>query len=96
MPQRNTPERRDMLAARATEQRSRSLAFTPMYRKPAGHVGVWAPAGNRVPMERPKLIPAWMNRRTGEPHDNIKPAARRKANWILRQLRARGIQVANG
>ncbi len=37
--QRNSPERADMLDARGAEQRARATGFTPMYRKPRGHVG---------------------------------------------------------
>lgn len=70
MPQRNTPERRDMLAARAVGQRRRTAGFQPMARKPAGHIGKWDPAWQFfVPRDDLRIVPAWMNRRTGEPHE---------------------------
>ena len=48
MTQRNTPERREMLAARAKDQRNRTPGFTPMHRKPLRFTGkVWNPAGQK-------------------------------------------------
>ena len=67
-----------MLAARAAGQLSRVPGFTPMLRKPPGHLGEWDPAGKRQP-GRTSIIPAWMNRRTGKPHEHKREIARRTA-----------------
>lgn len=65
-------DRAEMLARRAAAQVARSPGFTPMLRKPRGHVGKWDPAGDWMPLRRDKLVPAWMNRRTGKPHERTR------------------------
>ena len=45
---------------------------------PACHLGEWDPAGRRQP-GRTSIIPAWMNRRTGKPHEHKREIARRTA-----------------
>lgn len=65
MTQRNSPERRTMLIKRRTQQELREH-------------GIWI--GKRFHTEdRPKLIPAWMNRHTGKPHEHNRAKARRRA-----------------
>lgn len=75
--QKNSPERAEMLAARAERQSRRASGFTSMHRKPRGHMGKWDPAGEWMPLQRPKLIPAWMNRRTDKPHERTREMSRR-------------------
>jgi hypothetical protein len=76
MAQRNTPERADMLAQRASAQRNRAPGFTPMHRKPRNFVGKkWDPTGEWQPLSRPPFVPAWMNRRTGKPHEHRRELA---------------------
>lgn len=73
---RNSPERADMLAARAERQLNRVPGFTRMHRKPRGHMGKWDPTGDTVPLDRPHFVPAWINRRTGMPHEHARQRAR--------------------
>lgn len=76
-PHRNTPERAAMLGRRAGGQRARNPGFTIMLRKPRGHIGKWDPTGDWHPLDRPPLIPAWMNRHTGKPHENKRQTVKR-------------------
>lgn len=80
MKHRNSPDRAEMLAARAARQMARSSGFTRMHRKPRGHIGKWDPTGEWLPLDRPRFVPAWMNRRTGKPHEHRRRVSRgRKA-----------------
>lgn len=69
--------RQTMLADRAQRQVLRAPGFTPMLRKPRGYIGKWDPSGEWRSLYRPKLCPAWKNRRTGKPHLHERAKARR-------------------
>lgn len=66
MTQRNSPERKTMLIKRRVRQESREYGYWPSHK-----------GARFYPEERPKLIPAWMNRRTGKPHEHARAKARR-------------------
>jgi hypothetical protein len=79
-PQRNSERRRAMLAERRILQIHRLPGFTPMRRRPAGHMGKWNPAQEktvREPWDVSHGFPHYQNRRTGEAHEHSREKARR-------------------
>lgn len=77
MTQRNSPERAKMLLERRVRQEAREYGFWPSYK-----------GARFFPEERPKLIPAWQNRRTGKPHKHERANSRRLrqiAAWVYRE-----------
>lgn len=67
-PKRNSPDRRTMLLKRRALQEQREF-------------GVWENTPGHAPRfysrMRPTLLPAWMNRWTGKPHEHRRAKARR-------------------
>lgn len=67
MTQRNSPERKAMLADRRSEQRDRTFGRWELNRQ-------GQPVFTRL--EHPALRPASINRRTGKPHDSVREMER--------------------
>jgi hypothetical protein len=76
MTQRNNSERAKMLLERRTRQELREF----------GH---WY-NGKFYTATRPALVPAWMNRRTGKPHENRREIARRLTHMAVQRINATG------
>lgn len=72
-PQRNSPERAEAMIRRGAEQYQRTAGYTS-WRSKRGGVEAWEKVPRRTLMSG---VPAWMNRRTGKPHEHNRQRARR-------------------